>query len=59
MKIISKTEALWGTISSLIINMMKGVTEGFKKELEINGVGYKAAMKGVNLHVRGWFFSPC
>ncbi|MBI2037496.1 MAG: 50S ribosomal protein L6 [Candidatus Magasanikbacteria bacterium] len=41
--------ALWGTFSSLMFNMVKGVTEGFKKELEINGVGYKAAMKGQNL----------
>jgi large subunit ribosomal protein L6 len=50
--------ALWGTISSLIINMMKGVTEGFKKELEINGVGYKAAMKGVNLQLEVGFSHP-
>lgn len=50
--------ALWGTISSLIINMVKGVTDGFKKELEINGVGYKAAMKGVNLQLEVGFSHP-
>lgn len=50
--------ALWGTISSLIINMVKGVTEGFKKELEINGVGYKASMKGQNLMLEVGFSHP-
>lgn len=50
--------ALWGTISSLIINMVKGVTDGFKKELEINGVGYKAAMKGANLQLEVGFSHP-
>lgn len=50
--------ALWGTVASLIINMVKGVTEGFKKELEINGVGYKAAMKGQNLMLEVGFSHP-
>ncbi|OGH91141.1 MAG: 50S ribosomal protein L6 [Candidatus Magasanikbacteria bacterium RIFOXYD2_FULL_39_9] len=50
--------ALWGTFSSLVINMVKGVTEGFKKELEINGVGYKAAMKGTNLMLEVGFSHP-
>ena len=50
--------ALWGTISSLLINMVKGVTEGFKKELEINGVGYKATMKGQNLMLEVGFSHP-
>jgi len=41
--------ALWGTFSSIIENMLDGVTKGFKKELEINGVGFKAAIKGDSL----------
>lgn len=41
--------ALWGTFSSLLRNMVKGVTEGYKKQLEVNGVGYKVALKGQNL----------
>lgn len=41
--------ALWGTFGSLIRCMIKGVVEGYKKQLEINGVGYKAAMKGSDL----------
>ena len=39
-------KALLGTTRALINNMVKGVTEGFKKELDIIGVGYKAQMKG-------------
>ncbi len=46
-----KQRSLWGTISSIINNMIVGVTVGFKKELEINGVGYKVAMKGTNLNL--------
>src|SRR5262245_11091184 len=36
-------KALWGLHRSLINNMVKGVTDGYSKVLEINGVGYKAA----------------
>lgn len=46
-----RDRALWGTFSSLIENMIDGVTTGFKKQLEINGVGFKAALKGTNLHL--------
>jgi large subunit ribosomal protein L6 len=41
-----QARALHGTIRSVIQNMIVGVTEGYVKELEISGVGYKAAMKG-------------
>ena len=41
--------ALHGLTRSLIANMVTGVTEGFKKDLEINGVGYRAAMQGTKL----------
>ena len=36
----------WGMSRTQIANLVTGVTEGFKKELEINGVGYRAAMQG-------------
>ena len=36
----------WGMSRSMIENLMTGVTTGFKKELEIQGVGYRAAMQG-------------
>ncbi len=45
----TKDKALWGTFSSIIENMLEGVTAGFKKQLEINGVGYKAILKGQDL----------
>ncbi len=44
-----ENKALHGMTRSLINNMVLGVTEGFKKELEINGVGYRALKQGKNL----------
>jgi large subunit ribosomal protein L6 len=41
--------ALWGLFRALLNNMVVGVTEGFTKVLEINGVGYKAAVSGKKL----------
>jgi large subunit ribosomal protein L6 len=41
--------ALWGLFRALINNMVVGVTDGFTKVLEINGVGYKAAVTGKKL----------
>jgi large subunit ribosomal protein L6 len=43
--------AMTGTFYSHIRNMITGVTEGFKKELTIVGVGYRAAMKGKTLNM--------
>lgn len=50
--------ALWGTFSAILGNMIKGVTDGFKKQLEINGVGYKAAMKGDTLSLEVGYSHP-
>ena len=36
----------WGMSRTQVANLVQGVTEGFKKELEINGVGYRAQMQG-------------
>jgi len=48
--ILSKSiNMMWGTIRSLISNMIKGVSDGFVKYLEINGVGYKSSLKSGNL----------
>ncbi len=44
-----QNKALHGLTRTLINNMVVGVTEGFKKELEINGVGYRAQMQGKKL----------
>ena len=46
---IKKHKALHGLTRTLLNNMVVGVTEGFKKELEINGVGYRAQMQGKTL----------
>lgn len=53
-----KDRALWGTFASLLENMVQGVTSGFKKQLEINGVGYKASLKGANLNLEVGFSHP-
>ncbi len=44
-----QSKALHGLTRALLANHVKGVTEGYKKSLEIQGVGYKAEMKGKNL----------
>ena len=41
--------ALWGTTRATIQNMIDGVTNGFKKQLELHGVGYKMAVQGKKL----------
>jgi large subunit ribosomal protein L6 len=46
-----EVRALHGLVRSLIANMVRGVTEGFEKRLEIQGVGYRAAKKGEDLEV--------
>ncbi len=43
--------AMHGTTAALIRNMIKGVTEGFTKVLEVVGLGYRAAVKGNNLEL--------
>lgn len=50
--------ALWGLFRNLIQNMVLGVTQGFTKELEINGVGYKAAVTGSNLVLNVGYSHP-
>jgi len=43
--------AMWGTARAIINSMVKGVTLGFSEELEVNGVGYRAAVKGKYLNL--------
>ncbi len=45
----NQNKSLHGLTRSLIANMVTGVTEGFKKNLEVNGVGYRVQMQGDNL----------
>jgi large subunit ribosomal protein L6 len=50
--------ALHGLTRSLIANMVEGVTDGFEKRLEIQGVGYRAALKGKKLELALGFSHP-
>ncbi|MBL42138.1 MAG: 50S ribosomal protein L6 [Rhodospirillaceae bacterium] len=48
-KEVKNSKALWGLQRTLINNLIIGVTNGFTKHLEINGVGYRAQVKGSDL----------
>ena len=50
--------ALHGTARSLVANMVQGVSEGFVKKLEIQGVGFRAAVKGKELNLSLGFSHP-
>lgn len=49
---------LWGLYRALISNMVEGVSKGFEKKLEIEGVGFKAAVEGDNLVLNLGFTNP-
>jgi large subunit ribosomal protein L6 len=53
-----KTRALHGLARALVANMVTGVTEGFTKELEIQGVGYRAGVSGKILSLAVGFSHP-
>jgi large subunit ribosomal protein L6 len=50
--------ALTGTVRAIVANMVKGVSEGFEKKLELVGVGYRAAMQGKDLNLSLGFSHP-
>jgi large subunit ribosomal protein L6 len=50
--------ALHGLTRSLVANMVEGVTNGYEKRLEIQGVGYRAALKGKNLEMALGYSHP-
>ena len=50
--------ALHGLTRSLIANMVTGVTEGFQKRLEIQGVGYRAALRGSDIELQVGYSHP-
>ncbi len=53
-----QSSAFWGTYRALGQNVITGLTEGFKKQLEINGVGYRAAVNGNVLELQLGFSHP-
>lgn len=55
---LQSDRALWGLTRVLVSNMVIGVTQGFQKQLEINGVGFKAAVAGKKLTLNLGFSHP-
>lgn len=47
-----RARSMWGTARARIQNMVHGVSEGFKRDLEITGVGYRAAVQGSTLNLQ-------
>jgi large subunit ribosomal protein L6 len=47
-----RARAMWGTSRTLVANLMAGVTKGFEENLEITGVGYRAAVQGKTLSLQ-------
>ena len=47
-----RARSLWGTSRTQIANLLAGVTKGFEEKLEINGVGYRAAVQGKQLSLQ-------
>ncbi len=52
-----KANAMAGTFRSLINNMVLGVSEGFQKKLELQGVGYRAKAQGKTVNLYSGLFS--
>src|SRR5205823_14342781 len=50
--------ALHGLTRSLLANMVEGVTKGFQKRLDLQGVGYRAALRGTDLELNGGYSHP-
>ena len=46
-----RAQSMWGMSRSVVANLIQGVSDGFSKTLEINGVGYRAAMQGKSLQL--------
>jgi large subunit ribosomal protein L6 len=47
-----RARAQWGTSRTVVANLVTGVSKGFEERLEINGVGYRAAVQGKNLQLQ-------
>lgn len=58
LKAAKNVPALWGLTRSLIANMVKGVTEGYAKKLELVGIGYRVALEGNDLVLNVGFTHP-
>ena len=47
-----RARSMWGTSRTMVANLISGVTKGFEERLEINGVGYRAAVQGKSLNLQ-------
>ena len=54
---LKKMKSLHGLTRTLLHNMIVGVTDGFSKDLEVNGVGYRAQKQGNKLSSCSWLFT--
>ncbi|MDA1334438.1 MAG: 50S ribosomal protein L6 [bacterium] len=52
------TKKLWGTVRSIIANNIDGVTKGFEKKLEVEGVGFRVTLQGKDLEMTLGFSHP-
>lgn len=57
-RVLKRNKAIVGTRWALLKNMVEGVTNGFKKELEIEGVGYRAQLQGKSLVLNLGYIQP-
>ncbi|KKR19925.1 MAG: 50S ribosomal protein L6 [Parcubacteria group bacterium GW2011_GWE2_39_37] len=55
---VKKERSVWGLFRTLISNMIIGVNQGYEKKLEVNGVGYRAAVNGSVLTVNAGYSHP-
>jgi len=55
---VKKTSSFWGMTRALLANMVKGVTDGFEKKLEIKGIGFKSNLEGEDLVLQVGFSHP-
>ena len=53
-----QARVMWGTTRALVANMVKGVSTGYTKSMEITGTGYRAAVQGKNLELSLGFSHP-
>lgn len=58
MRETKQSAALWGTTRARIANMVEGVSAGYRRVLELQGVGYRAAVKGKDLELSVGFSHP-
>ena len=55
---VKKTKAFWGLTRALLANAIQGVTKGYEKKLEIQGIGYKPSLDGKDLNLQIGFTNP-